>query len=172
MISHCPNFFWLRQSIQGQSISWTPQFLISASAWFRKSLTPLKKFSQSSWGYLYIQARAGAAICNFHTSNEHNSTRKTHNIIGLQQLKNFNKRGQFPWTVNKESALEEEDRGGVVAVAMVRRMARSQRGRTEASTLDDTAVNVHWPLLLSRTWPASCSVGFLRRERDPHSARS
>jgi hypothetical protein len=26
-------------------------------------LTPLKKFSQSSWGYLYIQARAVAAIC-------------------------------------------------------------------------------------------------------------
>jgi hypothetical protein len=37
--------------------------LISAFAWFRKSLNPLKKFSQSSWGYLYIQARAADAIC-------------------------------------------------------------------------------------------------------------
>jgi hypothetical protein len=55
IISRCPNFFWLRQSIQGQSIAWTPRFLISASTWFRKPLTLLKKFSQSSWGCLYIQ---------------------------------------------------------------------------------------------------------------------
>jgi hypothetical protein len=30
---------------------------------FRKLLTPLKKFSQSSWVCLYIQARAADAIC-------------------------------------------------------------------------------------------------------------
>jgi hypothetical protein len=29
----------------------------------KKPLTPLKKFSQSSWGCLYIQARAADAIC-------------------------------------------------------------------------------------------------------------
>jgi hypothetical protein len=28
-----------------------------------KPLTPLKKFSQSSWGCLYIQARAADTIC-------------------------------------------------------------------------------------------------------------
>jgi hypothetical protein len=29
----------------------------------KKPLTPLKKFSQSSWGCLYIQAQAADAIC-------------------------------------------------------------------------------------------------------------
>jgi hypothetical protein len=50
---------------------------------------------------------------------------------------------------------------------IARRTAPSPRGGdTEASALDDTAVDVRWPLSLSRTWPASLLQCRLSEERN------
>jgi hypothetical protein len=78
----------------------------------------------------------------FHTSNEQNSShKKTDDIRGLGQLKNFNK-GKLMSTLMRsfhEASADEEDR-------------RWSRGRsdsaedTEASGSDDTVVDVQWPL--------------------------
>jgi hypothetical protein len=57
-------------------------------------LTTLKKFSQSSWGCLYIQARAQTPSA-FHTPNEHNSSHKK------TAKENFNKRGQLISTLTR-----------------------------------------------------------------------
>jgi hypothetical protein len=129
MISCCANFFWLRQSIQGQSIAWTPQFLIFASAWFRKPLTPLKKFSQSSWDVCTSKPEQQTPS-TFHTPNEHNSShQKTDNTRGLGQLKNFNKKGQLFSTLTRTfyeaNAAEVEDRRRRAAAATKWRTTRS-----------------------------------------------
>ena len=64
---------------RGQHIVGTPRSLISASAWARKPLTPLRNVSQTR-GCLYIQVRS-AAIYKFNEKNILKQIIYHHNLI-------------------------------------------------------------------------------------------
>jgi len=62
MLSHCANFFWLRQLTQGQYIVGNPPNSHVLLCLGRKPLTPLRNVSQCR-GSLYIQPWSSATIC-------------------------------------------------------------------------------------------------------------
>jgi hypothetical protein len=77
-------------------------------------------------------------------------------------------------TFYESSTTEEEDRRRCRDCGDIAEDGVEPEGGTEASALDDAAIDVRWPLSLSRMRPAGLLQCRLSEEgeRDPQSARS